>query len=435
MRRRAQVIDLGIGALAFAVTLAILAARGLGTPNLHDRALDLPGVLLAAASTLPLAARRRFPTAAFLIIAAASLALIGLAYPLDAPIGATAGAYTLGAVYGGQRRSSRRVTATLAVAAFIPAVAAVYAVTGVDVPRISMDLLFWAAVLAGLWIVGDRTRLRAERISELAEQARRVEREAQHERRLAAAEERTRIARDLHDSAGHAINVILVQAGAARLLHQRDPQRSQLAIGVIEQVARGLIEEIDGLIHALRDDVAPGPSTPGDELAIADVLRQHEAAGLRISADIQGSRPALPASVAWATHRILREAFTNATRHGTGSAELTLVFGAEELTITVTNPVPAAPPSGAGDRRGHGILGMRERAGMLGGALDIGARGDTFRLHARLPYGGLTPAQNAQQTHDAHDAHDAQDMQNAPGAHRAPGGRRPGAASIGAAAS
>ncbi|MGI5241782.1 histidine kinase [Dactylosporangium sp. CA-139066] len=394
MRRRDLVIDAGIGALAFGVTVAILAARGLGTPNLHDRALDVPGVLLAAASTLPLAARRRFPTVAFLVIAAASLALIGLAYPLDAPIGATVGAYALGATYGSQRRSVRRVAATLAVAAFIPAVAVVYASTGVDVPRISMDLLFWAAVLAGLWIVGDRTRLRAERIVELAEQARRAEREAQRERRLAAAEERTRIARDLHDSAGHAINVILVQAGAARLLHQRDPERSQRAIATIEEVARNLIGEIDGLVQALRDDVLPEPSTPGDQLAIADLLRQHKDAGLRIRADIRGTRPSLPASVAWATHRILREAFTNATRHGTGTAELSLVFGAEELTITVTNPTGPAAPSrrAATDRRGHGILGMRERVGLLGGDLDIGAEGDTFRLHARLPYGGLTPA-------------------------------------------
>src|SRR5262249_58655590 len=96
----------------------------------------------------------------------------------------------------------------------------------------------------------DWARLRGERISELEERAGAAGREAARERRLAAAEERTRIARELHDSAGHAINIILVQAGAARLLHRRDPGRSQHAIATIEQVARATIGEIDRLERA-----------------------------------------------------------------------------------------------------------------------------------------------------------------------------------------
>ncbi len=93
---------------------------------------------------------------------------------------------------------------------------------------------FWV----GVWVFGDWMRLRRERMAEHEERALRAEREAEREQRLAVAEERTRIARDLHDSAGHAINVILVQAGAARLLSERDPARARRALETIEEVAR-----------------------------------------------------------------------------------------------------------------------------------------------------------------------------------------------------
>ena len=114
----------------------------------------------------------------------------------------------------------------------------------------------------------------------------RAEREAERERRLAAAEERTRIARELHDSAGHAINVILVQAGAARLLHDRDPDGSRQAITTIEEVARGTIGEIDGLVRALREDAAE--QVPADPAAIDELLDHHRAGGLAIATDVRG---------------------------------------------------------------------------------------------------------------------------------------------------
>jgi signal transduction histidine kinase len=194
----------------------------------------------------------------------------------------------------------------LAVWSFVPTAAAARAAGGFGISGIVPGLAFWALVFAGAWIAGDRARLRRERIAELEERALRTEREAARERRLAAAEERTRIARELHDSAAHAINIILVQAGAARLLHQRDPDRSQHAIATIEQVARSTIGEIDQLVDALRDDV-PGQQMPADPAALDELLDQHRTAGLIIATDLRGPRRALPRSVAWATYRILQE--------------------------------------------------------------------------------------------------------------------------------
>lgn len=125
--------------------------------------------------------------------------------------------------------------------AFNPATAAAYAASGHNIGAIVPELLLWCLILAGLWVAGDRTRLRRNQIGDLEERARRTEREAERERRLAAAEERIRIARELHDFAGHAINVILVQAGAARLLHERDHHgaRPEELIAAIHTIAAG----------------------------------------------------------------------------------------------------------------------------------------------------------------------------------------------------
>jgi signal transduction histidine kinase len=339
-------------------------------------------VLLAMASTLPLAARRLAPMTVYLVAAAASITLLVLRYPLDFPFGCVTAAYFLSAAYSGDPRPARRWAAMLAVWLFVPAAAVAHAVSGHEMSGIVPGLVFWALIFAVAWITGDRTRLRRERISELEERALRTEREAARERRLAAAEERTRIARELHDSAAHAINIILVQAGAARLLHQRDPGRSREAIATIEQVARATIGEIDRLVHALRDDT-PGQSEPADPAAIDELLDRHRADGLTIATDLRGSRGPLPHGVAWATYRILQEALTNAVKHAPGSAtEVRLTVFPGEVTLTADSL--AVPGTGSG----LGVVSMRERAESLGGTCQAGPGGRGWLVRAALPLTG-----------------------------------------------
>jgi signal transduction histidine kinase len=382
VRRRDLALDLGIATLAFGMSLGVLAAGGLGMPDPGARHLDGPGTTLAIAATLPLAARRRVPLAVYLVTAAATIALVGLRYPLDFPFGCLAAAYFLAAASSGDCRPARRWAALLAVWLCVPAAVAAHAASGYATSGVAPGLVFWALLFIGAWIAGDRARLRRERIADLEERALRTEREAARERRLAAAEERTRIARELHDSAAHAINIILVQAGAARLLHQRNPERSQQAIATIEQVARGTIGEIDRLVRALRDD-PPGQPEPADPAALDELLDQHRAAGLAIVTDMRGPRRALPRSVAWATYRILQEALTNAARHGSGSADVAVWFQPDAVEIKVTNPAATNGQSSGG---GHGIVGMRERAAVLGGTLETQAGEGAFCVRARLPH-------------------------------------------------
>jgi signal transduction histidine kinase len=246
------------------------------------------------------------------------------------------------------------------------------------------EIVLGGLVWGGAWFAGDRTRLRRERIAALEDRAVKAEREAERERRLAAVEERARIARELHDSAGHAINVILVQAGAARLLQERDPERSRAALETLEDVARDTLDEIDALVRGLREDedsAAAMAPLPGID-ALETLTARHRATGLDVTTHVRGRRPPLARSVDLAAYRIVQEALTNAARHGTGPADVEIAYGPQALELTITN---AATGNGASPSGGHGLVGMHERATLLGGSLEAGQVNGAFRVHARLP--------------------------------------------------
>jgi signal transduction histidine kinase len=381
--RRESLFDAGIAAIVFALSLALLAARGDSAPDARN--LDALGVLLAALASLPLVARRRAPLAVFAVTAAASAVLNGLGYPPGPPLGPTVALYFL-ALSPERTRAPRWLIALVVIGLYVIHAGA----SGLAEDEFpTVPLLFGALVWGGAWVIGDRVRQRRARIVELEERALRAEREAERERRLAAAEERTRIARDLHDSAGHAINVILVQAGAARLLQKENPERSREALQTIEEVARETLGEIDQLVAALREDDlredADGRVEPPLGLAALDMLTaRHRSAGLSVSVRERGSRRPLPPALDQAAYRILQEALTNAARHGDGSAEVEISFESSLLELGISNPIRLERVPG---EAGHGLVGMRERAALLGGSVEAGASNGVFRVRARLPYG------------------------------------------------
>jgi signal transduction histidine kinase len=375
-------LDAALALAAFAGSLALLAARS--DSGADTRGLDLLGVLLAALASLPLVAWRRAPLAVFVLTAGASATLNGLGYPPGPPLGPTIALYLL-ALEPERTRVPKWATTAVVVGLLVVHVGAV-GVAENAFPTVS--LLFGALVWGAAWVIGDRVRQRRRRIFELEERARRAEREAEREQRLAAAEERTRIARDLHDSAGHAINVILVQAGAARLLSKQDPDRSRAALETIEEVARETLGEIDQLVRALREDDLGedhgGRVEPPLGLAALETLAErHRSVGLAVSIHERGPRRVLGPGLDRAAYRILQEALTNAARHGDGSADV--AFGPRALELTVTNPMRAGSASAG---IGHGIAGMRERTTLLGGSLDAQASDGRFQVRGRLPYAG-----------------------------------------------
>ena len=376
--RNERLLDGAIATVAFVLSFALLAAGG------GD--LDPVGVLLVALASIPLVARRDAPLAVFVLTALASAVLYGVTDITGPPIGPTVALYSLAAGADGSRAR------TLLTLGFVAALLAVHvAASGLDEGHFpGAEIVFGVLLWGGTWLAGDRARLRRERMAELEARALRAERDADRERRLAAAEERARIARDLHDSAGHAINVILVHAGLGRLKTDSDPDKAREAFETIEEVARETVGEIDQLVRVLREDSVNGGGEvePPPGLAALDALVQrHRAAGLDVTATLAGERRSLSPGVDTAAYRILQEALTNAARHGAGTAEVVVAFGPSALDVTVVNPVLGQD----GDRPlggGHGIPGMRERATGLDGSLEAGLRDGRFMVLARLPLTG-----------------------------------------------
>jgi signal transduction histidine kinase len=371
--------DAALAVTVFALSLGLLAVSGPDRGGGHG-GVDAAGVLLTALASLPLIARRRAPLGVFVVTAVASAVLRGIAEIDAPPLGPTVALYFLAAA-GDQSRARTRLTLAL-VAVLLVAHATAPALTGSAFPgtAIAFGVLVWG----GAWLAGDRARLRHERMAELEQRALRAEREAQRERRLAAAEERTRIARDLHDSAGHAINVILVHAGLGRLRSEHDPSARE-TFETIEDVARQTVADIDQLVAVLREDTSESDVEPPPGLAaLATLTQRHRAAGLDVTTGVHGDRRPLSPSVDRGAYRILQEALTNAARHGDGSVDIDIAFGPRTLDITVTNPIRPDHPA-RDTRGGHGLIGMRERAALLGGSLDTTVPNGRFRVHARLP--------------------------------------------------
>jgi signal transduction histidine kinase len=376
MSRNDRLIDSALAVAVFAGSLGLLAAGG---PQDGGSDFNAVNVLLTAVASLPLMAWRRGPLAVFVITAVASTVLRGIAEPAGPPLGPTVAVYLVAFAGDGSRARTRL---TLAVVGIM--LVAHLAATGLAQDAFpGIELLFGVLTWGGAWLAGDRTRLRRERMIELEERAVRAERDAERERLLAAAEERGRIARDLHDSAGHAINVILVHAGLGRLHTENGPEAAREAFETIEQVARETVGEIDQMVGALREDAARGEVEPPPGLAALDgLVERHRAAGLSVTTKISGDRRPLPPGVDRGAYRILQEALTNAARHGAGSAAVEVAFRPGALEMTVENPIGSEGSTGGG----HGLVGMRERAALLGGSLDVAAHNGSFELHARLPF-------------------------------------------------
>jgi signal transduction histidine kinase len=378
-----RLLDVVITAAALAGSFAQLSHGGIAGTQTGPGELDWLGGLLAACSTLPLLGWRLAPRAVFLLTGAAAVLLAALGYPLTLAFGPAVALFLLAVSRDESNPWTRRDTG--AVAAVFLAYLGASALGDGDFP--GSELLHTGLAWALTWFAGDRTRLRHEHIADLAERAMRSERDAERERLLAVAEERARIARDLHDSAGHAINVIAVRAGTARM--REDPERSQAALEAIEALARKTGAEIDQIVGTLRERGSANGTVdePPGLVSVDALVARHAAAGMEVEVTRDGEPRALGTSVDQAAYRILQEALTNAARHGRGAARVRLAFGDEALELTVSNP--ASGESTPRSNGGHGLIGMRERATLLGGSLDVGRANGSFCVRAHLPYEGV----------------------------------------------
>jgi signal transduction histidine kinase len=209
-----------------------------------------------------------------------------------------------------------------------------------------------------------------------------ADRLVQLERRAEQLIERNRLARELHDSIGHALTVTTLQAGAAARLLDADPEFARRALSAIEETGRTALEELDHVLGLLRED--PSARTPQRTLADAEALfEQTRSAGADVRAEV-GPTGGVPAVVSREAYRILQEALTNALRHaGKVPVDVRLGVCADRLELEVTNPVGAVTTPRAGG--GSGLRGVRERVTILGGRLTAGLEDGGWRVHVEIP--------------------------------------------------
>ncbi|MGW3088171.1 sensor histidine kinase [Streptomyces sp. NPDC001108] len=245
------------------------------------------------------------------------------------------------------------------------------------------------------WVLGDSMRTRRAYFRQLEERAARLEREREAQSKVAVAAERARIARELHDVVAHNVSVMVVQADGAAYVMDAAPDQAKQALETISSTGRQALAEMRRLLGVLRtgDAQESGEYVPQPDVEqIQELIEQVRRTGLAVDFKVEGTPRPLPSGVELTAYRIVQEALTNTRKHGgpDAGASVRLLYFDDGLGLLVEDDGRGAAhelyEDGGADGAGHGMIGMRERVGMVGGTLDAGPRpGGGFRISALLP--------------------------------------------------
>jgi signal transduction histidine kinase len=374
LRRHPVLVD---GVLAFVLLLVGIS------PLLQRPWQQLPIALLMV---VPVAFRRRDPVLAFCLAVAGGAGQVLVRGQSPSDLAIVVLLYTL-AAYRPRRESVTGLAVCLtgslvAILAWMPG--------GHRWPQqfLAAGVIFGGTAVVA-WVLGDSMRYRRAYYLALEDRAARLERERDAQAKIAAAAERARIARELHDVVAHNVSVMVVQADGASYALGAEPERAREALGTIAATGRQALAEMRGLLGVLRSgdaraELAPLPGI--DELR--DLLEQTRAAGRTVSFTLDGVPRPLPDGVALAAYRVVQESLTNTRKHGGigASVAVSLHYSPDELVVQVTDDGRGA--AAADDGAGHGLTGMRERVGIYGGSVLAGPRqAGGYQVTARLPLG------------------------------------------------
>jgi signal transduction histidine kinase len=384
---------MGFGTLArryaFDALIVAFAVGGALEVALRQDAVDAPSVTpwfavpAVALIALPLLARRRFPFAApastWLVAAVLSFVdgrLVG--FSASSTIAGLAAAFLLGNLRDG-------ALARVGLAVVLVASALVI----YNGPDYSTAELVFTPILFGVgWLAGFALRERAEQAEAAEVRAQQAEREREAASRIAVAEERARIARELHDVVAHAVSVMVLQVGAVRHKLPETLADDKDALTGVERAGRAALTEMRRLLGAMRDEGEDPELTPQPGLDSLDSLLEDVGrAGLPAQLHAEGDPIPLPRALDLSAYRIIQEGLTNALRHAQAShADVILRYGPHDLRIEVRDDGRGVSST---DGLGHGLVGVRERVKIYGGEMTSGpATGGGFVLSARLPLGG-----------------------------------------------
>jgi signal transduction histidine kinase len=337
---------------------------------------------LALLHTLPLAARRRFPGTVLALCVASGLAVAALGL---SPI--ILGLAILVAVYSVAAYGDRWVSLAGLAAAELGSAAVQLTPGRFQTPTVVSNAL----VIGAAWLLGHFVGVRRAYTARL-ERTAELERTRAEQARRAVAEERLRLARELHDVVAHSISVIAVQSGVGAHVAQTQPEEAAKALAAIEATSRAALIELRRLLGVLRQEGEPqGDLAPAPGLADLDgLLAEMAKAGLGVRLRVEGTPSPLPAGVDLSAYRIVQEALTNVVKHaGPARAQVTIGYRHQEVRVEVSDDGRGVTaPTGDGRARvGHGLIGMRERVQVFGGDLEVGPGPvGGFRVAARLPF-------------------------------------------------
>jgi signal transduction histidine kinase len=247
--------------------------------------------------------------------------------------------------------------------------------------------LAWLSPVVIAWLLGAYLRTRRLYVAELHERALRLEREREDRAVAAVAEERSRIARELHDIVGHGVSVMTVQASAVRRLLRGEQDREREALLVVERTGREALAEMRRMVGVLRHPEEAPARAPQPSLAhVERLVAQVREAGLAVDLRVEGEAPELPPGLDLTAYRLVQEALTNTLKHAHAQrAEVVLRYAPGEVEVVVTDDGRGNGSVSASDG-GHGLVGMRERVSVYGGELTAGPGPvGGFELRARLP--------------------------------------------------
>ncbi|MGO8896256.1 MAG: sensor histidine kinase [Streptosporangiaceae bacterium] len=354
MRTHPLATDTLLAAVLLAVSSVWLAGSGFAS---------LRAAVVQTALIAPLSVRRLYPSAVFLVISAIAFGQWLLGFPLLGDAALLVALYTVAAHES--RLRSLLATGVLEAGAVMAAVKWEPAGTP------ERSLLFLSATVVAALFAGLTVASGSRYLAWMDERARRLEVERDQQAVIAAAAERTRIARELHDIVSHSLSVVITLADAAAVVSRADPARGVEAMTEVSEVGRRALTDMRAMLGVLRTDepaagLAPQPGI-GDLGALVERVR---ATGLPVDLAVEGAPFPLGAAAELTAYRIVQEALTNTLRHAAASrASVTIVYDEPQVHVRITDDGTAKPQGG---RRRHGIEGMRERAALHGGTLRAG---------------------------------------------------------------
>jgi signal transduction histidine kinase len=375
MQHRPVVVD-----WAIVVVLCVATVFGWALDSTHQPAWVLP---LDLAACLALAWRRSRPLLVLALVVAVDVVQIVTDLPANTLI-----YITLIAIYSVAAYASRRQAVVAVLASYVAIIGAFLS----PFATFEGGVVEVAAFIAAAAVLGDYIRTRRAYLAAVEERAARMERERDAQATIAAAAERTRIAREMHDVVAHSLSVMVAQADGAEYVMDTSPDQARRAIATVAETGRHALTEMHRLLGVLRSPQVEGELTPQPGVdQLDELIARTQSAGLPVTLSVRGAPVPLRPGLSLTVYRIVQEALTNTLKHGGPSVTATvqLRYLPSDVEVDITDnghPFGVARSGLVIASGGHGLTGMRERTAVYGGSLQAGPLDSAgWRIRARLP--------------------------------------------------